>query len=48
MKYLSIGISDFKGLMKGKFVYFVYVDKTRYVCEIIKKETVYYFLSRPK
>ncbi|MCX7653065.1 MAG: AAA family ATPase [Fervidobacterium sp.] len=27
-KYLPIGISDFKRLIKGEFVY---VDKTRYV-----------------
>ena len=44
MKRLPIGISDFKELIEGNYVY---VDKTEYIHRLIK-EGKYYFLSRPR
>jgi hypothetical protein len=44
MKKLSIGISDFKELIQGNYIY---VDKTKYIYELIKQGK-YYFLSRPR
>ena len=45
MKELPIGVSDFKDLINGDFVY---VDKTKYIYEIVKRTKGYYFLSRPR
>jgi hypothetical protein len=42
---LSIGISDFKKLREGGYVY---VDKTEYIYRLIKEGSGYYFLSRPR
>jgi hypothetical protein len=44
MKKLPIGISDFKELIQGNYIY---VDKTKYIYELIKQGK-YYFLSRPR
>jgi len=44
MKLLPIGISDFKELIKGNYIY---VDKTKYIYKLIN-EGKYYFLSRPR
>jgi Holliday junction resolvase-like predicted endonuclease len=44
-KLLPIGISDFKKLREGGYVY---VDKTKYIYRLIKEGSGYYFLSRPR
>jgi hypothetical protein len=44
MKKLGIGISDFKELIKGNYIY---VDKTEYIYKLINSGK-YYFLSRPR
>jgi len=44
MKKLPIGISDFKELIQGNFIY---VDKTEYIYKLINSGK-YYFLSRPR
>jgi hypothetical protein len=43
-KLLPIGISDFKELIQGNFIY---VDKTEYIYKLINSGK-YYFLSRPR
>jgi len=43
-KLLPIGISDFKELIQGNFIY---VDKTEYIYKLINTGK-YYFLSRPR
>jgi len=45
MKDLPIGVIDFRDLIKGNFVY---VDKTKYIYEMVKRTKGYYFLSRPR
>jgi hypothetical protein len=45
MKRLPIGISDFKKLREGEYIY---VDKTEYIYKLIKEGSGYYFLSRPR
>jgi hypothetical protein len=44
MKKLPIGISDFRELIEGNYVY---VDKTEYIYKLINQGK-YYFLSRPR
>jgi hypothetical protein len=44
MKKLPIGISDFKELREGNYIY---VDKTEYIYKLINQGK-YYFLSRPR
>ena len=44
MKKLPLGIQNFKELIEGDYVY---VDKTRYVYDLISNNK-YYFLSRPR
>jgi hypothetical protein len=44
MKKLGIGISDFKELINGNYIY---VDKTQYIYNLINSGK-YYFLSRPR
>ncbi len=44
MKKLSVGISDFKELINGNYIY---VDKTEYIYKLINQGK-YYFLSRPR
>jgi hypothetical protein len=44
-KLLPIGISDFKKLREGGYVY---VDKTEYIYRLVKEGSGYYFLSRPR
>jgi hypothetical protein len=44
MKKLSVGISDFKELINGNYIY---VDKTQYIYKLINTGK-YYFLSRPR
>jgi hypothetical protein len=44
MKKLSVGISDFKELIQGNYIY---VDKTEYIYKLISSGK-YYFLSRPR
>jgi hypothetical protein len=45
MKKLGIGISDFKKLIEGNYIY---VDKTEYIYKLIQEGGNYYFLSRPR
>ncbi len=45
MKKLPIGISDYKKLREGGYIY---VDKTEYIYRLIKEGSGYYFLSRPR
>jgi len=45
MKKLPIGISDFKKLIEGNYIY---VDKTEYIYKLIQEGGNYYFLSRPR
>ena len=45
VKELPIGVIDFRDLIKGNFIY---VDKTMYVYDIVKRPKGYYFLSRPR
>jgi hypothetical protein len=45
MKLLPIGISDFKKLREGGYIY---IDKTEYIYRMIKEGAGYYFLSRPR
>ena len=45
MKLLPIGISDYKKLREGGYIY---VDKTEYIYKLIKEGGGYYFLSRPR
>ncbi|ODN30593.1 ATP-binding protein [Fervidobacterium thailandense] len=44
MKSLPLGIGDFERIIKGNFIY---VDKTKYIHELVNKEGMY-FLSRPR
>ncbi|MDR2399051.1 MAG: AAA family ATPase, partial [Endomicrobium sp.] len=44
MKKLPIGIQSFKELRENEYVY---IDKTRYVWELIDRGK-FYFLSRPR
>jgi hypothetical protein len=44
MKKLSVGISDFRELIEGNYIY---VDKTEYIYNLINNGK-YYFLSRPR
>jgi len=44
MKLLLIGISDFRELIVGGYIY---VDKTEYIYKLIRNGK-YYFLSRPR
>jgi hypothetical protein len=44
-KLLPIGISDFKKLREGGYIY---VDKTEYIYRLVKEGSGYYFLSRPR
>ncbi len=44
MKLLPIGISDFRELIVGGYIY---VDKTEYIYKLIRSRK-YYFLSRPR
>lgn len=45
MKDLPLGVNDYKDLIKGNFIY---VDKTKYLYELTKREKGMYFLSRPR
>jgi len=45
MKDLPLGVDDYKDIVKGNFVY---VDKTKYIYELIRREKGMYFLSRPR
>jgi hypothetical protein len=44
-KLLPTGISDFKKLREGGYIY---VDKTEYIYRLVKEGSGYYFLSRPR
>ncbi len=44
-KLLPIGISDYKKLREGGYIY---VDKTEYIYKLMKEGGGYYFLSRPR
>jgi hypothetical protein len=44
-KLLPIGISDFKKLREGGYIY---VDKTEYIYRLVKEGSGYYFFSRPR
>ncbi len=45
LKKLPIGISTFKTIIEGDYVY---VDKTRIALNMIETGGGYYFLSRPR
>ncbi len=45
MKYLPIGISDLKDFVEGNYIY---VDKTKWIYELVKPYKGFYFLSRPR
>ena len=45
MKDIFDGGGSFEELRKGDFLY---VDKTRYLCKLIRKSGSYYFLARPR
>jgi hypothetical protein len=44
-KFLPISVRDFDRMITGNFVY---VDKTRYIYEMVRIPQAYYFLSRPR
>ncbi|MFQ5633605.1 MAG: AAA family ATPase, partial [bacterium] len=44
-KFLPVSVRDFGQMITGNFVY---VDKTRYVYEMVRVPQAYYFLSRPR
>ncbi len=44
-KFLPISVPDFAQMINGNFVY---VDKTRYVYEMVRIPQAYYFLARPR
>ena len=45
MKKVAISKADFKEIIKNNFIY---VDKTKYLHEIVSSRETYYFLSRPR
>ena len=44
-KFLPISVQDFVRMITGNFVY---VDKTRYIYEMVRIPQAYYFLARPR
>ncbi len=44
-KFLPISVRDFELMITGNFVY---IDKTRYIYEMVRVPQAYYFLSRPR
>jgi hypothetical protein len=44
-KFLPISIQNFEEMITGNFVY---VDKTKYIYEMVRIPQAYYFLSRPR
>jgi len=44
-KFLPIGIQNFEQMINGNFVY---VDKTKYIYDIVRVPQGFYFLSRPR
>ncbi len=44
-KFLPIGIQDFEQMITGNFYY---VDKTRYIHEMVRPPQAFYFLARPR
>ncbi len=44
-KYLPLGISDFRQMITGNFLY---VDKTQYIYEMVRPPQGFYFLARPR
>ncbi len=45
MKEILVGNSSFENIIKNDYLY---VDKTKYISQIIRKKGAYYFLSRPR
>jgi hypothetical protein len=45
MKMLTTSVYTFENLIEGNFQY---VDKTAYICELLKPAFAQYFLSRPR
>jgi Predicted AAA-ATPase/PD-(D/E)XK nuclease superfamily len=45
MKYLPTDVSTFSTMITGNYLY---IDKTRYIYDLFKRGTRYYFLSRPR
>uniref|UniRef100_A0A7C4RYA3 AAA-ATPase-like domain-containing protein n=1 Tax=Fervidobacterium pennivorans TaxID=93466 RepID=A0A7C4RYA3_FERPE len=45
MKELPLGVNDYKDIIKGNFIY---VDKTKYIYELVRREKGIYFLSHPR
>ncbi len=43
--FLPVGVQDFKQMISGDFLY---VDKTRYIHEMVRAPQGFYFLSRPR
>lgn len=44
-KFLPVGVQNFEEMIRGNFVY---VDKTRYIYEMVRIPQAFYFLSRPR
>ncbi len=44
-KFLPLGIQNFDQMIKGNFVY---IDKTRYIYNMVRAPQGFYFLSRPR
>lgn len=44
-QFLPVGIQDFEVMITGNFVY---VDKTRYIYQMVKPPQGFYFLARPR
>ncbi len=44
-KFLPVGIQNFEQMIKGNFIY---VDKTRYIHEMVRPPQGFYFLARPR
>ena len=44
-KFLPLGIQDFEDMMQRNFVY---VDKTKYIYELLRSPKAFYFMSRPR
>ncbi|MCP4352720.1 MAG: AAA family ATPase, partial [Desulfobacterales bacterium] len=44
-KFLPVGVQDFRKMITGNFLY---VDKTGYICEMVRPPQGFYFLARPR
>ena len=44
-KFLPLNVQNFEEMIAGNFIY---VDKTKYIYEMVRIPQAYYFLSRPR